>query len=114
MMADPAAPSSTTTDPGTLTGDPATTTAFPTGLSGLGSTTITLASTTITLGGTPVSLSPQQSSEVAQADGGGNETDYLNSMGSCLMPNAVPIVIQNLTSWNEVGCLPGFYCESLI
>jgi hypothetical protein len=32
-------------------------------------------------------------------------------VGSCLMPGAVPIVIQNSTAWAEKGCLPGFYCK---
>ncbi|KAH8798827.1 ABC transporter-like protein [Hyaloscypha sp. PMI_1271] len=28
------------------------------------------------------------------------------------MPGAVPIVIQNSTTWAEKGCLPGFYCAN--
>jgi hypothetical protein len=95
-----------------LTGSPASTTLDPNSLIGnLGSTTITLASTTITLGGSSsVVLSPAQSSEAAQLSGGENVTDFLGSVGSCLLPGGMPIVIENSTVWAEKGCLPGFYC----
>jgi hypothetical protein len=98
-MADPAAASSTTADPASIT--------VP------GSTIITLASTTITVASSSISLTPAQSSQAAQLSGGENVTDYLGSVGSCLMPGAMPIVIQNSTAWAENGCLPGFYCKLL-
>ena len=113
-MADPAAPS-TTTDPASLTGDPTSITelpsvaTIPTAIPG--STILTLASTTITVASSTISLSPLQSSQAAQLSGGENVTDYLGSVGSCLMPGAMPIVIENSTTWAEKGCLPGFYCE---
>src|SRR5437870_140074 len=107
-MADPAAATSTTADPASLTGDPASIT-IP------GSTIITLASTTLTIAsGSSISLSPAQSSQAAQLSGGENVTDYLGSVGSCLMPGAMPIVIENSTVWAGKGCLPGFYCKFLI
>lgn len=111
-MADPAAATFTTTDPASLTRNPTSTTLDPISLiETLGSTTITLASTTITLGGTSsITLSPAQSSQAAQLSGGENVTDFLGSMGSCLLPGGIPIVIQNSTVWAEKGCLPGFYC----
>jgi len=111
-MADPAAATSTITDPASLTRNPTSTTLDPISLiETLGSTTITLASTTITLGGTSsITLSPAQSSQAAQLSGGENATDFLGSMGSCLLPGGIPIVIQNSTVWAEKGCLPGFYC----
>ena len=30
----------------------------------------------------------------------------------CADPNAVPVLLQDESSWNETGCLPGFYCGS--
>jgi hypothetical protein len=111
-MADPAAASSMTADPASLTGSPPSTTLDPASLIGnLGSTTITLASTTVTLvGSSSVVLSPAQSSQAAQLSGGENVTDFLGSVGSCLLPGGMPIVIENSTVWAEKGCLPGFYC----
>lgn len=109
---DPAAASSTITDPASLTGDPASITGDPTSISIPGSTIVTLASTTITIASSSISsLTPAQSSQAAQLSGGENVTDYLGSVGSCLMPGAMPIVIQNSTQWEKTGCLPGFYCE---
>ncbi|KAH8679570.1 ABC transporter-like protein [Tricladium varicosporioides] len=29
----------------------------------------------------------------------------------CLQPDGYPLIIQNATSWNAIGCLPGFLCE---
>jgi hypothetical protein len=90
---------------------PASTTRDPASITIPGSTVITLASTTITVASSSISLTPAQSSQAAQLSGGENITDYLGSVGSCLMPGAVPIVIQNSTAWAEKGCLPGFYCK---
>ena len=28
----------------------------------------------------------------------------------CADPNAVPVILQNETSWNQTGCLEGFHC----
>jgi hypothetical protein len=116
-MADPAAATSTIADPASQIGDPTSITGLPSGVTIPtaipGSTIITLASTTITIASSSIDLSPEQSSEAAQLSGGENVTDYLGSVGSCLMPGAMPIVIENSTMWAEKGCLPGFYCEFL-
>jgi hypothetical protein len=105
-MAVPTVASSKSRHPASITRDPASIT-IP------GSTVITLASTTITIASSSISLTPAQSSQAAQLSGGENLTDYLGSVGSCLMPGAMPIVIQNNTTWAEKGCLPGFYCKFL-
>lgn len=113
-MADPAA-ASTSTEPASLTGDPSSITGIPSDVTIPtaipGSTILSLASTTITIASSSIPLSPAQSSQAAQLSGGENVTDYLGSVGSCLMPGAMPIVIENSTTWAEKGCLLGFYCE---
>jgi len=30
---------------------------------------------------------------------------------TCLVPGRVPIVIQNVSSWEDTACLLGFYCK---
>jgi len=47
-------------------------------------------------------------SEAAAAAAVQNHTVMSNT---CLVPGGVPIVIQNVSSWEETVCLLGFYCK---